>query len=707
MSLNLFNKLYAPPCYITNNGDLATDTDKDIVEWHRQEVEKSKNFLRSQRGWKSADLCMRIYYGDDDTTRPIGKLSTLSIKKLRRQAREAIANASNIRPRWKTQAREEYAQTAEIYNKRRDAWFYCQFIDRYIKEALQWAGGATTGYLMLWPEPDLRKNGRIDIMPKVLSHKNVFPFHASADSRIETVYGISAWFEMALPEAHEKWPENMDIIKADRDVPSYFAGRFETTKRKWRGVVDWITNSKQKNAEFSPYPVADIFFTWVRDATVNTSGHELLLGEPGAAYSYSVPSLFDINKKQNKVLNGRVVSSDEPEYNDKSARFITRKECKLFPNMRLMITTNYGVIYDGPPMWICNRPPLTWFKFEEVPQEWLGISLIRDGIKAERSANNMLRAIEDSVVGKIQPPIAINENLPKSVIAQLQGNVRYMIGKVFKYNTMQTDKALVPLLDHEYFNIDKSAVELIKFLHEMSDYQMGTSDFNAWQRLKQLPAADTQESMIQNLGILATDHERTIERSILEMADIWQQFAPQVYTTDELITTLGKDGISEETWDFQASSLFPKKSPNDNRSLNQRLVDHMKIFSIYASPHSIQERMSITRKLTLLQLAKGFVRMSEKKIYNEFIDDGQYQQNISDYDAEQLNKIKAAAALEMELAKVRQAADPQNQLVSRMLDEVRGTGTNGEGRPPSNTAPPRLEGKSDNNGVPRSTLATN
>lgn len=707
MSINEFNKQYSPPPYITDEGELAINTDDKIIEWHHQELEKSKNFLRSQRGWKSADLCMKIFYGDDNNTQPVGKLSVLSIKKLRRQAREAIANASNIRPRWQTKAKAEHEETAEIYNKRRDAWFYCQFVDRYIKEALQWAGGATTGYLMLWPEADQRRNGKIDIMPKVLSHKNVFPFHASADSRIETVYGISAWFEMAIPEAHAKWPEHMSIIKSDRDIPSYFAGRFEKTRKTWKGVVDWITNSKNKNADFSPYPVADIFFTWTRDQTINDSGHELLLGEPGAVYSYKVPSLYDTTGAHNKILNGEVIGSDHPEYHENpAARFITRNECKLFPNMRFMITTNYGVIYDGPPIWVCNRPPITWFKFEEVPQEWLGISLIRDGIKPERSANNMLRAIEDSVVGRIQPPIGINENLPKDVISKLRRNVRHMIGMVFKFNTMMVDKVVVPLLAPEYFDIDARAVELIKFLHEMSDYLMGTSDFSAWQRLKQLPAADTQESMIQNLGILATDHERTIERSILEMADIWQQFAPQVYTVDELITTLGKDGITEETWDFKANSLFAKKSPNDRRSLNQQLLDNMNIFSVHAAPHSIQERMSVTRKLTLLQLGKGFVRISEKKIYDTFIDDGQYAKNIEQYNIEQRDKIKVAAELQTELQNANANADPQNQMVQKLIDEIRGTAPS-TGRPPNNSTPPRLEAKTDGDGVPRSTVATN
>jgi hypothetical protein len=707
MSLNRFNKLYAPPCYVDDYGELDTKIDSSLIEWHRNELQKSKNFLRSQRGWKSADPCMSILYGDYNP-QPMGNLSVLTIKKLRRQTREAVANASNIRPRWQTKAKKEYQPVAEIYNKRRDAWFYNLFIDRYIKEALQWGGGSGTGYLMLWPEPNPRNKNRLEIMPKVLSHKNVFPFHASADSRIETVYGITAWFEMALPEAHEKWPEHMDVIKADRDIPSYFAGRIERTSPAGKNIFDWIGRSKSANTEFNPYPVADIFFTWVRDNSVNECGHEILMGDdPRSAYSYTVPSLYgpmETGGGQNKILDGLVYHLGQPEYDDPRARLITRNECKLFPNLRFMITTSYGVIYDGPPLFICNRPPITWFKFEEVPSEWLGISLIRDGRNPERAANNLLRAIEDAIVGRIQPPMAINDQLPKGIKDRLTRSARRMIGMVFKYNTMMLEKAIVPLLPAEYFDIDARAIELVKFLHEMSDYLMGTADFSAWQRLKQLPAADTQESMLQNLGVLATDHERTIERSILEMADIWQQFAPQVYTVDELITTLGKDGISEVTWDFKANSMFPQKDPNDNRSLNQRLLDHMDIFSIHASPHSIQERMSVTNKLTMGQLRKMELPISDEKLYNTFLDDGGYEESLAQFNAEQEAKIKRAAKLNAELQQAAQQSQGNPQ-VDKLIEVIRGQ-DNHEGRPSQNTSQPELKQKTDQDGIPRSTVAT-
>jgi len=515
---------------------------------------------------------------------------------------------------------------------------------------------------------------------------------------------------MPLPEAHRKFPEHIGIIKADRDIPSYFAGRYEKAKKSYgSGIMGWI-GRKNKDENFTPYPVADIFYTWVMDDSVNKSGMTLIIGDPEAHYSYKVPALFDKFGKICRTDGNKVtINSEDSRYNEKNSdgsykyRKLSRKECKLFPYRRLIISTRNGVIYDGPPMWICRRPPLTQFVFERMVGEWLGISLLRDGRSLERSANNMARAIEDGVVGRLSPPIAINSSLGQPIIGKLTGSVRSMIGKVFKTTALVAEKALIPLLPADYFNIDARAVELIKFLHEMSDYVMGTADYAAWQRLKQLPAADTQEQMTENLGVLATDQEREVERSLLELGEIWQDFAPQVYDTARVITTLGKDGITEETWDFEPNSLVPSTEKDNNLSYAEKLQHHLKIFSLYASPHSMQERQSITNKLTLMQLKKIGVPISDRKLYETFVDDGEFDAIRKEYDEEQQQKMLQAAMLQKKLQEANQEADPQNQLHNKLLEEIRGT--NSEGRPPNNTARPQLEQKM-REGVPDSTIAT-
>lgn len=691
---NKFNSQYVPPDYITPTGELAS-LDDEMVSWLEDERTKSQNYLRSNRGYKSADICMRLFFGDD-SVKIHPKLSTITVRKQRRQAREAIANASNIRPRWKTKTfRNEFADVVEIRNKLRDFWFYGEFVDRIIKESLSYAGGSGTGYLMLWPEID-QCTGEYKLVPTALPYKNVFPLHVAPNSKMDTLYGVTVWLEMPLPELHEKYPEYSGIIKTDRDIPSSFASNFAATKKKWNGVVDWVKNKKANNADWSPYPVGDLYMTWLRDDSINETGTTLLMGEAGSHYSYKVPSLIDEFGKANKKLNGKIIDSNDPNY--ENGIKLTRRECKLFPYRRFIISTNYGIIYDGPPQWICRRPPITRFRFEEVAGEWLGISLLRDGRPIERTVNNLLRAIEDSITGKLQPPIGIAKSLAKTIKDRLAGNLRLLKGQVFELDPLAAKNSITPLLDSERYNIDPKAFELIKFLLDMEDYQMGTNDFSAWNRLKQLPASDTQESLIQNLGALATDYERSIEGSILEIAEIFEDFAPQIFTTDRVITYFGKDGVTLETADFEANSLIPKASPDDNRSYAERLQDHMKVFSLYASPHSIQERTSFTNKLTLLQLKKIGVPISNRKIYDMFIDDGEYDKNVKEVEAEQEAQILAAARLQKELAAANQQSDPHNQLTDQLANMIKGQSGN-EGRTPNNTAPPKLESKT-RDGIP-------
>lgn len=700
---NAFNRNYAPPDYITLTGELI-DNDEKLLSYLEDERTRSQNYLRSNRGYKSADVCMRLLLGDD-TVRIHPKLSTITLRKQRRQAREAIANGSNIRPRWKTKTfRNEFSNVVEIRNKLRDWWFYGEFVDRTIKESLTYSGGSGTGYLMLWPEMD-HCTGEYKLVPTALPYKNVFPMHAAANSKTDTLYGICVWQELPLPVLHEMFPEYSGIIKSDRDTPSTFAAGFSTTKRKWAGVADWVKNKKAKDPEWSPYPVGDYYMYWIRDDSINETGVTLLMGEPGAHYSYKVPSLIDKNKQRNKKLHGRIISSDSEDYENPAAIFLSRRECKLFPYRRFIQATNYGVIYDGPPPWICRRPPVVPFRFEKVPGEWLGISLLRDGRPLERTVNNLLRSFEDSITGRNQPPIGIAKSLAKTIKDKLAGNLRLLKGMVFELDPLAAKNSITTMMDANYYDIDPKGFELVKFLLDMEDYQMGTNDFSAWNRLKQLPASDTQESLIQNLGALATDYEREIEGSILEIAEIFEDFAPQVFTQDRIITYFGKDGVSLETMDYHGNSLIPKSSPEDNRTYAERLQDHMKVFSLYASPHSIQERTSFTNKLTLLQLKKIGVPISNRKIYDMFIDDGEYDKNLKEVEIEQEQQILMASRLQKELKKANAESDMHNQLTDGIVNLIRGQ-SGGEGRPPNNATPPRLEPKT-REGIPDSTVATN
>lgn len=661
-----FTKLYSPPSYLFNG--TFTIPEADVVEWVQKNNEKSMSFLRSNRGWKSARICMSIYYGDETEKIPT-RLSKVSVKKLRRQAREAVENAANIRPNWQHKSRKDkYQSQAEMYDKLRDSWFYEQDVYHYLKETLQYSAGGGTGYIWLWPDFD-KATGQLEIIPNVLRWDQVLPYHCGSDSNLDGIYGTTIHLELPVPEAHEKWPKHINILKPDRNVPSSFIKNWQKVSRVFKGVYDRLKNNKGTISQ-DPYPVTDVYFTWVRDNSINNTSTPVLMGKEGGHYSYNV---------------------------DPGG--------KLFPYRRFMITTNTGVIYDGPPLYFNCHVPIIPFKFEHIAGEFLGINIIRDGRRLEESNNNILRAFEDSITGKLNPPMAVSDRLPDSIINQLSVSTRQMIGKVFRISPTIIKDAISPIVPSDFYNPAQGSVDLVRFYQEMSDYMMGTADSSVLTKLNQMPAADTQEAFLNSLGSLAKGHARGVEQSIIRMAKIWLYFAPQVYTTERIITLLGADGMLK-AMDFDPNSIVPAKDDGDytNLSYAERLQRHIKQFSVYAAPNSLQERMSQTNKLIVMQLLKMGVEIPNEKLYDTFLDDGEYKIGKDKWKAEQLEKILLSAMLQKALAAANNEADPMNQLASS-LKEVIGGGTNNEGRPPSNAQPPRLETK-QREGIPEPTVAT-
>lgn len=701
---NEFNKMYAPPSYLDSKGNkiLNEDQDRLIVEYINSNNDKAKSFLRSNRGWKSAESCMAVFYGDDTEKIPLG-LSKIKVRKLRRQAREAIANATNIRPRWEHRSfGDKFPQESKTYDELRDDWWYTQAVDKKLEGALQFAGGGTTGYLYLWPDYDPATN-ELEITVTPLNWKQVLPYHAGVNATIDNLYGVTVWQEMPVPEAHAKYPKHIGVIKADRNVPGFFARGWQVVNRKWRGVYDRIKNRQTAFAE-DPYPAVDIFTSWIRDLSINDTGKTILMGEAGARYSYNVPSKYDINGNINQIDDdGNIISGDNSNYG--KYRIITDKECKLFPYQRYTITTNTGVIYDGPPLYLNRFRPIIPFKFEDVVGEFLGINLIRDGRSLEDSSNNMLRAIEDATIGRIQPPMGISKKIPVQIRALFRRNPRLMSGKVFEVdNPDLLAKSIVPLIPANYYEIDPRTVEIIKYNQDMQDYQMGTNDASFMTKLNQMPAADTQEAYLRSLGAISTRHARGIELAIIQMARVWLDFAPQVYTLSRIITKFSSIDLMASAADFDPKSLIPDPKLYPNCSFAERWQKHIRNFHIFATPYSLQEEMSQTNKLTLMTMQKIGVPISNKTIYNSFRPDGKFDLEKEEWIKEQEEKILLSAKLQRELAKANQEADPQNQMASKLADMV--NSQNNEGRPNSFAKSPTLEAKTNPDGTQRTTVAT-
>ena len=725
---------YAPPCIINEKGEFNSSNSyyDELKEYIETGLNNEKAFLRSCRAFNKAEIGMAVLYGDTFRKEFKGP-STLQIKKSRRQTREAIANQSDIRQSWTIRTNkpdDELCQDqVNDINRLANDWWNTLFVDRVVKGANQYGGGHGTGYIFMWPEYD-ELFGDWQIVPTFLDYKSVLVGHIPPDNDIQKAYRLDIILETPLPLAHAKWPDHVGIIKADTEIPSRMARNFEKKPKVYKGLWDWMGKKKKRDSETSlsnPFPNVYIRMTFIRDASVNESGKTICMGqEPNY---YEVPSYYDEDGKVNKVGTGTfltkyydAIGNEVPEGSSfvrkesvEVMRDFKRRECKLFPYGRLIISCSGGIISDDAPQWGDGTFPVAQCYYDKIAGEFLGFPVAMDSISIENSINNIYQAMEDSVLGKINPPIGIDNSIPDDIANVIkQRGIRGLIGKGFKYSVQHLQKAVVTLVDWQFFTIGAEVFKLVELLQTMQDYVSGTQDMAGMMQLKQMPGEETQEALLRKLGVLSTDQARDQEKFFQQLGRIWFSFCDQVYTVKRRLQVIGPDAIKPEYIDFDPAS-FERVYKDDKRPRWIIRREHMKNFSVYVAPNSIQERQSTQKKLSLLQVQKMGGTIPDQMIYDAFVGDDNYKKNRELYFEEQMEKAKAAAKIQAEVQKIMQSLGAggngnsngvQTPIIQQIAEALSAKFENDVGRPPTNDAPARLESKM-RDGVPDTTLATN
>lgn len=688
------------PSFINEKGDFVRN-DTELLRTLYHHLESSKTFLRSNKAWKVAEINRKILHGDDKTWGDLSHTGKIEINKLRRQGRETVGNAANIRPNFsiRTPKNDEASKDkSATYEDLKEDWWQRLFVDRTFKEATHEAA-CSIGYLWLYPKKD-PNTGYWDIFPEALDYTQVYPYQIPADNNLDKAGSVTVRIEMPLAQFREEFPQYANSISPDRSAPSYMGKGFAKATTRVKGLRGMLRRGLERSSENiadPSFPTVDVFYTWSRDLTINDTDKEINMGTTNSrgelvgSWSYKVPSTKDTEKTR------------------------SQRECRLFPFRRLTIWTWGQVLFDGPPMWICFGVPVAEIRFERLPKEYLGVPILNDGRSLEAAINQMMNSIRQRVEARAKFPIGIDEawaQANKQTMFSLQRNgLMALIGKGIKMNfrLLAQGKPIQALFDKDLWAVEQHEFEIIKSLMELQDYIVGTNDFSNLQRKNQLPAADTQEALIQSLGVLSVDYEREISLGVARFGRIWLQFAPQVYTLKRRLTLVGSSALDIRDIDYDPESLIPKQDPMaDDKPYWVRLKEHLEKFNLIAMPGSLQERQSITNKLTLLQMLKSGVSIPSKKLHRAFINDGKEDEDRVEWEKEQEANALLAARIRLEVEKITGAGgSPEGSgLIQQLVSALQLQNTSREGRPPSNEAPPRQEIKTDQDGTSRATSAT-
>lgn len=700
MTDNFLQNQYKMPSYINPDGSFANNH-VAILACRDNMIESSKAFLRANRTWKIIEDCRKILQGDDKLLNNLSRDFKIEISKLRRQGREIIYNVTNIKPGFevRTASSNEKAQKeSNMYDKLKEDWWYSRNVNSIIEEATTEAASGI-GHLFVWPKRDPNTN-TWEITPEAKNYKEVFPYQIPADNDLDKAYSITVWCEVPYAQFCEEYPEWAHTVMPDRTAPTYLGKTFNRAKQYASGIADVIRRKRNEKIESlgePSFPMVDLFYTFTRDNTINTSGKDIMMGT--LLFSESgEPELAGHDSYK--------VQSYTPDKNI--------EDCKLFPyGRRLTVTTNTHVLNDGAPKWLCDCVPVVDLWFERLPKEYIGVPVLNDGRSLENAINKMINSIKDRINGAAEMPLAIADDLPKAVLARIEARgIKGLIGRAIRMNFRLPQNPIKALFDANLFQIKKEEFEVIKALQDLQEYIVGTNDQSNLARLGQMPAADTQEALAASQGVLSQSHDEEISKGLMKFAHIWLQLAPQVYTLEKRISILGPDGIKlEDVMDYEPTSIIPSLDPiSQGVAYWKRLRNHLKQFRLFGRATSFQERQSVTNKLVLLQVQKAGGTISDRKIYDKFIGDGKYEETLEEWKKEQQMKAELAAAIRVQVEGIQQAGgvgvSPEVMGILRGMGLMNQQSTLGQGQPSSNETLPRLEMKHDQDGVPRSTNAT-
>lgn len=588
----------APPAFL--NGNPADRNEQNVLGWLSEARQEGIAYLNTQPGYGDMDRAIDIISGLVNEKNPESPTSKVSANLIKRDIREIVSVLSDLRDFWMFEASDhKWDEHANILNKLTNSWYHENFADLSIREALQYAATLGTGYLSPYWHPHAGGRFKGDIMLEAYGARDVYPVQMPPTHDLQQAYAVVIKQEMPITTAWRLWPHLRFVLKPDREVPTAAKNFTGNVIAAGKAVIDWIIGTeKNREDETTPFPVVDLFYTYVNDFAINTTGKAVPMGDPGTNYSYIVPAL----------------NSDIPAgFNDVKQtvyRKATKEDCYLYPNRRLIISTRTVVIYDGPSYWWHGQVPLVKFTLDDWAWNYLGFSLVRDVASLQDSMTSHLRNIDDSASARLNPPFGADRSVPVTDFERFNPRLP---GQRFRFDSLRTDKPFYFPYPIEGYDVPQWIIDRhLPYLSEMIHNLLGTQDAQALLKARQLPSSDSIEKINEMASPIVRAMSRNMERSLRGLGGMIGSLFFQFYDTKRRLKVLGTDGITEEDYDFDPQSLIPADPDGFATSRMERARIHQDNFKFKITPGSLHQINRQFTKMLYIQLRRmGFKIDSE------------------------------------------------------------------------------------------------
>jgi hypothetical protein len=668
--------------------------------WLNEAAEEGLAWCKTQRGYTDWKRALNVLSGREDMTdTQTTYRSRVSTNRLKRNVREITGTLSKLRPLWGFYSdNKAYSSKAEMFNKIVRFWYLKQMADRSIKEALDYAAASGRGWVRVAYRRRMHGTDRGDIKLFTYGAPCILPVQLPASNDWQEAYGITILDEMPVAMAHGMFPQYQNRLRPTSSRYWYMNdGVRQAATGNWLsrafGKVKRSTNDTSLSDLLIP-----VRYTYIIDLSINMTGGkdgktgvEIPMGDFGTSWAYRVPYV------------GQRISTGTDASGNPTFREATVTDARIYPYRRLIISTEDCIMYDGPAFDWHGMFPAVSFCLDPWPWEPLGFSLVRDGYELQNAINEIARGNMDKTRSQLNMSLAYDINATSQKEAErfdpMQPRAR--VG----FDGMAIEGApFQPVVPPEVLKIEPESMAMWEKLENTMDSQEAIHDVTALARLRAVGSMDDIEKIMEANGPILEDMSRGMEPPMRDLGIMVKYNIMQYYTTSRVMTIVGADGVTLDTFDYDPTSLVPshlagetpdqpsKASPAERA---RTLADNLEF---YIMPNTLHEIHQMTMKLGLIQLRKAGVMIDSQTIAEAWNvpNYGSLDGNtvMDRWDSEQQKQLEQAAKLQAIGAELGLGAPPG--AASPAAGKA-----NPEGRPPTGNAPPALKSK---DGGARSTI---
>lgn len=592
-------------------------SDVDKLAFCKQCIDSGVKWNQDQCSQDDLSKALDILAGKTGGTLS-GKWASITTGDLKRDVREIIETLANIRPiSGYSTDNDAFMDHANMMTKTEKSIYFESFVDRSLRDALQFGAASGGGFLYPFYSRDKFGSGDGQFVFMPLGQPDVLPVQLPRSRDYQKAYVVTLAIPMGVAEAHARFPLFQSKLKpfAKKKYGKTQGGE----QRRGYDQSRWRMHSIETQLE----QFCDIYYTYVLDLRINYGtldaegkpildeegnpvGKELEMGQDGTSWAYKVPYVGQTIKVFCKG-----------EQREEAA---TEDDCRVYPMRRLMISCDEALMYDGPAFDWHGMVPLIPFYLDDWAWEGTGYSLFRGTASTQDAIDDLVRSVYRVAMGRANPGKVYNVDITTGDKGGKLTSRQAEMMDVFDPNATWgidgdvKEPVMKPPMPEWCYNVPEWVLKVIELLQTTLSKQLGLDQIQALAKLK--TSIDDPQKLLDAEGPVAIGTSRSMEQGLCLLGQMMKYNIIQYMTTARIMQYVGADHIAPEVFDYAPEMVTPSHMPGEKTidaqgapiestvSMYTRAKTFAGNLRYFITPHSLHYIAQKENKLNLLA-AKG------------------------------------------------------------------------------------------------------